>query len=163
MIRLCHKLIEGDQESASPKPNLWMQVYVDNGSGYNETDSMLQRIAGNQLSTLRFLHIEKLQRSNRSPLRIDPVNLPAILQIFKIRLFRTTDQALLYAAETKEDFGKLVLSEGLLSHLDEFGLLLLSPGADPQIYLPLFGPLGDEPCTLEIVLQVHSALGSRPG
>ena len=65
--------------------------------------------------------------------------------------------------ETKEDFEKLILSEGLLSHLDEFGLLLLSPGPDPQIYLPSFGPLGDEPCTLEIILQVHSALGSRLG
>ena len=76
----------------------------------------------------------------RSFARDDPVNLPAILQIFKIRILRDTDQALLYAAETKEDFGKLVFSEGLLSHLDEFGLLLLSPGPDPQIYLPLFGP-----------------------
>jgi Glycosyltransferase Family 4 len=163
LISLCHKLMEGDQESASPHPNLWLQVFADNGSGYNETDSMLQQIGGNKLSTLRFLHVEKLQRSDRAPLRIDPVNRPAILQIFKIRIVRNTDQSLLYAAETKEDLAKLVLSEGLLSHLDEFGLLLLSPGPDPQIYLPLFGPLGDEPCTLEIVVQVHSALGSRLG
>jgi hypothetical protein len=124
---------------------------------------MLQQIDGNKLSTVRFLHIEKLQRSDRALLRIDPVNLPAILQILKIRIVRNTDQSLLYAAETKEDFEKLVLSEGLLSHLDEHGLFLLSSGPDPQIYLPLFGPLGDEPCTLEIVLQVHSVLDSRLG
>jgi hypothetical protein len=160
VISLCHKLMESDQESASPKPDLWLQVFADNGSGYNEADSMLQQIAGNKLSTLRFLHIEKLQHSGRSPLRIDPVNLPAVLQIFKIRIVRDSDQALLYAAETKEDFGKLVLSEGLLSHLGEFGLLLLSPGPDPRIYLPFFDPPGDEPCTLEIVLQVHSVLVS---
>ena len=123
--------MESDQESASPHPNLWLQVFADNGSGYNETDSMLQQISGNKLSTLRFLHVEKLQRSGRSPLRIDPVNRPAILQIFKIRIVRNTDQSLLYVAETKEDFGKLVFSEGLLSHLDEFGLLLLSPGPGP--------------------------------
>jgi hypothetical protein len=163
LISLCHKLMKGEQESASPKPNLWLQVFADNGSGYNETDSMLQQIDGNKLSTVRFLHIEKLQRSDRALLRIDPVNLPAILQILKIRIVRNTDQSLLYAAETKEDFEKLVLSEGLLSHLDEHGLFLLSSGPDPQIYLPLFGPLGDEPCTLEIVLQVHSVLDSRLG
>jgi hypothetical protein len=163
VIGLCHKLMEGGHDSTNNKPNSWLQVFADNGGGYNETDSMLQQIGGNKLSTLRFLHIEKLHRCGRSPLRIDPVNIPAILRIFTIRLVRNTDQALLYAAETKEDFGKLVLSEGLLSHTDEFGLLLLSPGPDPQIYLPSFGPLGDEPCTLEIVLQVHLALGSWLG
>ena len=103
VISLCHKPMESDQESASPKPDLWLQVFADNGSGYNETDSMLQQISGKKLSTVRFLHIEKLQRSGRSLLRIDPVNLPAILQIFKIRIVRDTDQALLYVAETKED------------------------------------------------------------
>jgi hypothetical protein len=71
-----------------------------------------------------------------------------------ITISRKTQQS----AETKEDFGQPVLSEGLLSQLEEFGLLLLSPGPDPQIYFPLFGRLGDQPCTLETPNSLASAI-----
>lgn len=148
-------LRQEDQEPGNLKQNQWLQVFADKGSSYNEADSVLQQI-GRGRSTLRFTHIEKLQTAGCFPLRIDPVNLPAILQVFNIRIVREADRVVLYAAESGEDWAKLNFSDGLLSRVDEQGLLLISPGPDPQIYLPSLGQLGEEACTLEISLQVHS-------
>lgn len=58
-------------QSNDLEPHPWLQVFADQGSGYNETDSMHQQIGGYQRSTLRFLQIEKLHRSGRLPIRID--------------------------------------------------------------------------------------------
>jgi hypothetical protein len=143
-------------ESGDLEQDPWLQVFANKGSGYNETDSMCQKIGRNKLSKLSFAHIERLYSPGRFPLRIDPINMPAILQIFNIRIVRDTDSALLYAAESGADFVKLNFSDGLISRVYGFALFLVSPGPDPQIYLPLFGDLREEPCRLEITLQVHS-------
>ena len=154
MINFYRELVEVDPENF--QQDLRLQVFADKGSGYNETDSLFQQYGRNRVLTLRFARIEKLYSTASHPLRIDPVGIPAVLQIFSIRIVRNTSRAVLYAAETREEFERFNFSDGLLSRLCGSGLFLISQGPDPQIYLPLFGPLGEEACTLEITLRVHS-------
>jgi hypothetical protein len=147
-------LCREDYLSGNLKESAWVQVFANKGSNYYESDSMLQQIDRDKLCTFRFAHIERLYSTGSPPLRIDPVNMPTILQIFNICIVRDSDHVVLYSAKTEEDFGKFNFSAGLLSRIYKQTLFLISSDHDPQIYLPMFGDLGEEKCTLEITLQV---------
>lgn|GEM_PF-1186817 len=134
-----------------------IELFADRGKGYNATDSSTQRIDPGAIRTILFYNIERLCAGGSFPLRIDPASMPAIIRIYSIRIFRHSDGTVLYSANTAEDFEAMTFSEELLRDYHDDALEIISRGTDPQIYLPLFGDPGSDPCTLAIVLLVEPA------
>jgi hypothetical protein len=133
-----------------------IEVLADKGNGYTNSDSMRRQFVPGAYQIVHFENIDKLHAGSQAPLRLDPMNVPGILQIFSIRIVRDHDKQALYVAQTKEEFNRFGFSEGILSHALMHSLWLMAPHDDPQIQLPFTGDLGETSCTLEVVQKLHS-------
>jgi hypothetical protein len=136
---------------------LRIQIFADQGAGFSEAAAMSSTLAPRGWQTIRFDHIERLRPKHGRPLRIDPVDRPALINISSIKIIRGADEALLYSAESAADFQQIKVSDGLLKHEEEGTLLLIATDADPQLFLPALDLPPTERCRLEIVLEPHPA------
>ncbi len=151
------ELVDGPG-SAPFVPNL--QVFGDTGAGYDEALSVRCALAGGNWQTLRIGNLQSLHRCPDRMLRIDPLNTKGMIVIASIRIIRDADGAPLHVADSEAEFGKIQCNDALIPCWHEGHLNLVSMGFDPQIYLPPFGDLGPDSCTLEIKLKFE--LGGTP-
>lgn len=148
---------DGSQPAAAPETAVRtpvIQLFANTGGGFDEAAALSAPLSPGRRETILFEQVERLAPSAGSRLRIDPVNEPGMVYIESVRLVRTRDGAVLYAAETPEDFQQVDV-DGFLKHETHTGLLLLAFHADPQIYLPPIDFPADEGYALEIVLEAY--------
>jgi hypothetical protein len=142
------------REGAIAAP-LSIQIFADQGRGFDESISMTAQLVADRRQTIRFDHIEKLLCVSASRLRIDPVDRPALVNISSIKIIGDSTEKVLYSAHSADDFRRIDVSPGLLRHNEDGNLLLVATDTDPQIFLPALRLT--ESCRLEIVLEPHLA------
>jgi hypothetical protein len=144
---------KGRPEEGKAIDHLRIQVFADQGKGFDETISMTADLSPGRSQTICFPHIETLRPAPGRRLRIDPVDCPAFVSISSIKLIRDSDDALLYSANSADDFQQIDVSKGVSRHEEGGDLLLVATDNDPQIYLPAVRLT--ENSRLEIALEPH--------
>ncbi len=132
-----------------------VQVFADQGAGYNERASIVVEAASGQTATVRFERLDLLRPAPSGRLRIDPANRSGLITLSRIRIVRAQDGEVVFNADTEEGFRRLECSRGLVPAYDDRGMILLATDCDPQLLLPCLGPLLEAACTLEMTLKVE--------
>ena len=155
-LALWHKTQDRKNRDEMAK-SLPAQVFVDQGGSFSETSSMTAELVPGRWQSIRFDHLEKLGPMRRGRIRLDPVNCPAFVNIFSIRLITDSDSRVFYSASSAADFAQIDVSGGVLKHEIDGILALVATDSDPQVFLPeLNFPSGDS-WHLEVDLEVHTA------
>ena len=140
-----------------PPKSLYVQLFADRGTGYCESESERCEVISNESQTIRIEHLERLRPSPGTRLRLDPLNACGIISLSSIRIFRDSDQGIVYLAESEEEFQKIAFKTGLVPCFDCHGFVLLVMDSDPQMLLPAIDAFPETPCTLEMRLHVSLA------
>ena len=138
----------------SPLPEFFVQIFGDDGSGYDESRSALQPLNANDWQTVRFHGLQEFCKDPQTRLRIDPINRPAIVSLSSIRAI-SKRWGVLYKADTVSELQSLALGSGVVRRIIENGVLLLATNADPTLFLPPFDCNGCDECVLEVTLKVE--------
>ncbi len=138
-----------------PDPQaLFLQVFGDDGTGYNESLSTSHQLSNSRWQTIQIGGIDRLLQKLDTHLRIDPVNKPGLIHLASIRLIAENGE-ILFEAQKKEDFEKIFLKPGICRIETATGVTLLAPDDDPQFSLPILPAGSSKPSILEIHLQVE--------
>jgi hypothetical protein len=141
---------------AESRDRVRMKVYAFSDSGYREDYSVPADIPVQkcQRATFRLPH-----GVGRQPIRIDPADMPAIVDIAEIRVRRADEGQVLWEATENSGFHTLRVNREIqvLSTTGHFRCACY--GFDPQILLPeIAGSVIGEPLSVEIWLAVDTDL-----
>ena len=143
-----------DGGAVSQEGNLRLDVFHPVEEGYRQTECQSRYFAK---GSWEFLTVDLPARNEESavPIRIDPVTLPAVIEIAEIILKRPGTGETVWAADTQKEFDQFAIG-GTASRLPHpKHLRILSFGSDPQLLLPSFTiEMNDEPLRLELSLCV---------
>jgi hypothetical protein len=129
--------------------------------GYSAETSTGQELASEKWERVS---IELPNGLGNGPLRFDPAEQPALIDISALALRRPLDGEILWTANRYSDLALLDVG-GTLSRLSpvanqEF-CRYVSFGADPQLFLPRLDPIHfDQPLVLEVWIRVQTDVGA---
>jgi glycosyltransferase involved in cell wall biosynthesis len=128
------------------------QVFVPSKDGYSEANSVSRLVRAGDWNRLQFRF--SADHSGGSCVRFDPVDRPAVVDIASIRLTRTGDGTILWAASDPQDLSAVRVAGTAVRVPDAERFRILNLGADAILYLPEVG-LGpdDGPYQLEVELR----------
>jgi hypothetical protein len=136
------------------------KVYVFGDAGYRETQSALAIVPAKRWQRVTF---ELPHGMGNGPIRVDPLDMPGIIDIAEIQLRKADDGQLLWEATKEADFEKLQVNDEVqvLSRSEHFRCV--SHGFDPQIVLPaVTGIAPAQPLQLEICQMLDPAPPALP-
>jgi hypothetical protein len=146
------------QNSRSP---VRVTVYPFVSPGYAETTALSAPLRTGQWERLTF----DLPNGSQGPIRIDPVQEPAVVEIAEIRVRTAAGDNLLWRAGAIEGFDDIQPAGDLLALPQENGCLrYLSFGVDPQLILPdLPRDASAQPLRVDILLMAEKEMGGLVG
>jgi lipopolysaccharide biosynthesis protein len=112
-----------------------LQVFSPAADGYTEAESFRGRVRAGTWQRF-FCALEPRAQSGALPIRIDPFDAQAIIEIAGITLRSAADGSILWRARTPESFQTVQVSGTSQALSDPRVLKIFSYGDDPQIYLP---------------------------
>lgn len=132
-----------------------IQLYPFGATGYCEDGSIRQRIPCEEWRSVTF---ELPHGAGSGPIRIDPAESRAVIQIGRIAVTDCASGTVLWQADTPTALRSLHIAGPCVLLPGDDAYLLLSYGGDPQIQLPrLESSL--RPLSIEIHLRVDKAVG----
>ncbi len=136
-----------------------VRVYVFGISGYSEDQGLVQHAEFDKWENLSFI---LPPGTGPGPLRIDPVDCPAVIEISNISLVNNENNTVIWAAADTVSLGNIQLKGATSFKQDEGVYTLLSYNSDSQLILQI--PKTN--CTkmrLDISLRVHRTLTAAAG
>jgi hypothetical protein len=119
--------------SYSSGSQVCVTVYTFGDSGYNEHQSQSVLLPLRQWKHISF---ELPDGSGRGPIRIDPADVPAVIEIAEIQVRAAGDSRVLWQATKETGFSTVQLSPDIEILPGSAHLRCASHGVDPQIILP---------------------------
>ena len=145
------------QSSRSP---LWVTVYPFVPPGYGETAAFRAPLQTGQWERMTF----NLPNGSQGPIRIDPAQKPAVVEIGEIQVRNAADGNLLWRASETGGFSEIALAGDIVVLSSENCQRYLSFGLDPQLILPdLPRELSVQPLRVDISLTGDTEIGSLIG
>ncbi len=139
---------------------VWVTVYPFFPPGYGETGAIPALLRTGLWERLTF----DLPNGSQGPIRIDPVQKPAIFEIAEIRVRRAADGHLLWRASEAGGFNGIKLAGEMVVLSTEKCLRCFSFGFDPQLILPeLPREQSAQPLRVEILLMVETEISGLIG
>jgi hypothetical protein len=115
---------------------LWVTAYPFVPPGYGETAAFRAPLETGQWERLTF----DLPNGSQGPIRIDPVQKPAVVEIAEIRVRNAADDSLLWQASETGGFNEIKHAGDIMVMSRENCLRCFSFGLDPQLILPELPP-----------------------
>jgi len=142
------------------RSELWVTVYPCSPPGYGELDAIRTPLRSGQWERLTF----HLQHGSQGPIRVDPVQKPAFIEIAEIQVRRTIDDTLLWRAGETGGFADVQPAGDVVMRVADNRLHCFSFGFDPQLILPdLPREQSDQPLRVEISLKADTEISSLIG
>ena len=143
----------GNAISRKPSTNITVYTFARE-DGYSEDRKVIHSVGFGRCHTL----VLTLQNGNGAgPLRIDPGELPCVIEIESITLTDRDSASLLWAASDKVSLDSMTCSGSATQLPMPSGFWVFSYGDDPQLYLPPI-PETHNPIELTLTLQLHRTL-----
>jgi glycosyltransferase involved in cell wall biosynthesis len=129
------------------------QVFIPCAEGYSEQNSIRRHVKAHQWNHLRFRFFAAGNGQSWC-LRFDPLDQPALIEIASITLRNRSAGALLWAAESAQDFSAVTAGGTAVRMPDAHRLKLLNLGSDAILYLPEIGiSLEKKEYQMDVVLR----------
>jgi hypothetical protein len=146
---------------APPHSSVGVAVYPFVPPGYGETYAVGATLRTGQWERLTF----DLPNGSQGPIRIDPVQKPAVVEIGEIRIRAAAGDKLLWRAGEAGGFDDIQPAGDIVVLSKENGCLrYFSFGFDPQLILPDLPPdVSDRPLRVDILLMVETEISGLAG
>ncbi len=140
---------------------VWVTVYPMVPPGYGETTAFRALLRTGQWERLTF----DLPNGSQGPIRIDPVQKPAVVEIAEIRVRAAADDNLLWRAGETGGFNDIKpAGDIVVLSAENCCPRYLSLGFDPQLILPDLPPeLSAQPLRVDILLMAETEISALVG
>jgi Methyltransferase domain len=161
-VLLSHQL--DNRPGLAPPQNsrsVWVTVYPFVPPGYGETTALSAPLRARQWERLTF----DLPNGSQGPIRIDPAQEPAALEIAEIRVRAAAGDRVLWRAGEAEGFDEIQPTGDIVALSQENGCLrCFSFGADPHLILPdLPRDATAQPLLVDILLKADTEISGLVG
>lgn len=143
----------GSASSRKPSTNLTVYTFARE-DGYSEERKVIHSVGFGRRHTLK---LTLQDGGGAGPLRIDPGDLPCVVEIESISLTDANSSNSLWAASDKVSLDSISCSGSATQLAMPSGFWVFSYGDDPQLFLPPI-PETRNPVELTLTLQLHRTL-----